>query len=123
VTGQGLPLHNKLCKGTEGLEVGTTVRYYFNGWRIGHLEEIKGKLARIRPMAAYDHNPRCRWVPLTDEGTQGLSSRRTIPRACVLGVSAIEAMLTAFVRKVYLISDKYSVTMPIGWLKQECPSE
>jgi hypothetical protein len=36
------------------------VRYYFNGWRIGHLEEIKGKLARIRPLAAYDHNPRCR---------------------------------------------------------------
>jgi hypothetical protein len=35
------------------LTVGTTVRYYLNGWRIGHLEEINGRLARIRPVGAY----------------------------------------------------------------------
>lgn len=48
--------------------VGKLVAYYDEGWRHGYLEEIvKGKTARIRPIAAFKASvPRCVTVPLVD---------------------------------------------------------
>lgn len=57
------------------VEVGTTVRYYRNGWRIGHLEELDGKQARIRPVAAYgrDH---------LNRGTFSFDTSTVLPVGC-----------------------------------------
>lgn len=52
---------------TAALTVGSLVFYYDEGWRTGHLEEIKGKTARIRPIVSkYAAIPRCVRVPAED---------------------------------------------------------
>ena len=45
--------------------VGTTVRYYLNGWRCGQLESIDGPLVAIKPVS---HKAKVRSVhiPLED---------------------------------------------------------
>lgn len=37
--------------------LGKLVRYYDEGWRCGHLEDVKGQIAYIRPIGAYKAAP------------------------------------------------------------------
>lgn len=49
------------------METGSLVQYYLEGWRYGYLLEVKGKRAKVRPVAAYKAGtPRGTWVPLED---------------------------------------------------------
>jgi hypothetical protein len=50
-----------------GLTVGSLVRYYDDGWRYGHLEEVKKGIAIVRPIVSkYAATPRCAKVPAVD---------------------------------------------------------
>lgn len=52
---------------TVALPKGSLVRYYDEGWRTGHIEEIIGKIAKIKPIAGYKAaNPRCVKIPIGD---------------------------------------------------------
>lgn len=51
----------------DGVTVGELVRYYSNGWRTGHLEEVSGNDAGVRSVGTYLHGPtRLKWVSVTD---------------------------------------------------------
>ncbi len=52
---------------TAALPIGSLVRYYDEGWRTGSLESVKGKIARIRPLAGFRAEPkRCVKSPIGD---------------------------------------------------------
>lgn len=40
-----------------GLSIGCLVRYYDEGWRCGHLEEVIKNTVWVRPIAAYKSQP------------------------------------------------------------------
>lgn len=49
------------------MEIGSLIQYYDDGWRYGHLVEVAGKRARVRPIRAFKAGtPRCVWAQLTD---------------------------------------------------------
>jgi hypothetical protein len=49
------------------IQLGGFVRYYVEGWRYGHLESIKGQVAKIRPIGPKNAaQPNAVKVPLED---------------------------------------------------------
>lgn len=49
------------------IQLGGFVRYYVEGWRYGHLESVKGQVAKIRPIGPKNAaQPNAVKVPLED---------------------------------------------------------
>ncbi len=49
------------------MEIGEMVSYYRNGWYVGRLVEVKGKLAGVRSIGNYLHkDSRTKWVGIDD---------------------------------------------------------
>lgn len=46
--------------------VGSVVRFYRDGWRCGHLEELNGACAMIRPIGGGANKRRLAKIPLCD---------------------------------------------------------
>jgi hypothetical protein len=46
--------------------IGSIVRFYKDGWRCGHLEELDAKFARIRPIGGGATKHRLAKIPLFD---------------------------------------------------------
>jgi hypothetical protein len=47
-------------------KIGSVVRFYRDGWRCGHLEELDDKFARIRPIGGGSSKHRLAKIPLFD---------------------------------------------------------
>jgi hypothetical protein len=69
--------------------IGSVLRFYRDGWRCGHLEELEPPFARIRPIGGGANKHRLAKIPLYDVEEMEQPKPKTTPATDALTEKAV----------------------------------